>query len=105
VVSGGLFVWLGHLAGTKLGSIEEMRAKIKGVEHWVILGAIVVVGGFLLWMWTRKKSDKPKLADVALEKAAEKAHQRHDAAMASVQPDAPVAPPTTTQVREPQPPV
>jgi len=85
--------------------LNGVHAKIKGVEHWVILGAIVVVGGFVLWMWTRKKSDKPKLADVALEKAAEKAHQRHDAAMASVQPDAPVAPPTTTQVREPQPPV
>jgi membrane protein DedA with SNARE-associated domain len=79
--SGGLFVWLGWLAGSKLGSISEMREKIKGVEHWVILGAILVVGGFVLWMWMRKKSDKPKLADVALEKAAEKAHHRHDAAV------------------------
>src|SRR5829696_1937911 len=72
IVSGGLFVWLGHLAGKKLGSIGEMREKIKGVEHWVILGAVVVVGGFVLWMWMRKKSDKPRLADVALIKAAEK---------------------------------
>ena len=83
IVSGGLFVWLGHLAGTKLGSIDEMRRKIKGVEHWVILGAIVVVTGFVLWLWLRKKSHKPALADVALTKVAEKAHQRHDAAVAA----------------------
>jgi membrane protein DedA with SNARE-associated domain len=103
--SGGLFVWLGWLAGKKLGSIEEMRGKIKGVEHWVILGVIVVVAAFVLWLWLRKKSDKPKLADVALIKAAEKAHHRHDAAMAAIQQDAPAPASTTQPVREPQPPV
>ena len=59
----------------------------------------------VLWLWLRKKSHKPKLADVALTKAAEKAHQRHDAAMASAQPDVPSTTPTTPPVREPQPPV
>jgi membrane protein DedA with SNARE-associated domain len=83
IVSGGLFVWLGHLAGKKLGSIGEMREKIKGVEHWVILGAIVVIAGFVLWLWLRRKSDKPRLADVALIKAAEKIQARHGLADAA----------------------
>jgi membrane protein DedA with SNARE-associated domain len=73
VVSGGLFVWLGWLAGTKLGSIAEMRQKIKGVEHWVIIGAVVLVGLIVLYViWRRRKHQA--LADVALEKAAERAH-------------------------------
>jgi len=74
--SGGLFVWLGWLAGTKLGSIGEMREKIKGVEHWVFGGIALVVIAFVLWLWLRKNHDKPKLSDVALEKVAERI-QRH----------------------------
>ena len=58
-----------------------MREKIKGVEHCVILGVVVVVIALVVWLWLRKKSDKPRLADVALERAAEKAHHRHDAAL------------------------
>ena len=76
IVSGGLFVALGYWAGRKLGSVAEMRQKIKGVEHWVIGGAIVVVAVFVVWLWMRKKSDKPKLSDVALTKAVEKAHHK-----------------------------
>lgn len=77
--SGGLFVWLGWLAGKKLGSIGEMREKIKGVEHWVILSVVLLVVGLIGWFWLRKKSHKPKLADVALEKVAEKAHRHEEA--------------------------
>ncbi|MGB7158771.1 MAG: DedA family protein [Tepidisphaeraceae bacterium] len=77
IVSGGLFVALGYWAGKKLGSVAEMRERIKGVEHWVIGGVIIVVGGVVLWLWLRKKADKPKLSDVALEKVAEKIQQRH----------------------------
>jgi membrane protein DedA with SNARE-associated domain len=78
VFSGGLFVWLGWLAGRKLGSIDEMRQKIKGVEHWVFGGIGLVVVAFVLWLWLRKKHDKPKLSDVALEKVAERIHRRDD---------------------------
>ncbi len=77
--SGGLFVWLGWLAGKKLGSIGEMREKIKGIEHWVFGGIGLVVVAFILWLWLRKKHDKPKLSDVALEKVAERIHRRDPA--------------------------
>ena len=73
IVSGGLFVWLGWLAGKHLGSIGEMRQKIKGVEHWVIVGlvlAVVLVVIYVVW----RKRRRHGLADVALEKVAERAH-------------------------------
>ena len=76
--SGGLFVWLGWLAGTKLGSIGEMRQKIKGVEHYVFGGIALVVIAFVLWLWLRKKHHKPPLSEVALEKVAERIHRRDD---------------------------
>ena len=79
IVSGGLFVALGYWAGKKLGSVEEMRAKIKGVEHWVFGGIGLVIVALIVWWWLRKKSDKPKLSDVALGKVAEKIQQRHGA--------------------------
>jgi membrane protein DedA with SNARE-associated domain len=73
VVSGGLFVWLGWLAGTKLGSIAEMRQKIKGVEHWVIIAAVLAALLIALYVIRRRRLRRG-LADVALEKAAERAH-------------------------------
>ena len=73
--SGGLFVWLGWLAGKKLGSIGQMREKIKGVEHYVFGGIALVVIAFVLWLWLRKKHHKPPLAEVALEKVAERIHR------------------------------
>jgi membrane protein DedA with SNARE-associated domain len=73
--SGGLFVALGYWAGIKLGSIDAMRARIKGIEHWVIIGAVLIVLFADLFIIRRNRQHKPKLADVALDKAAEKAHQ------------------------------
>jgi membrane protein DedA with SNARE-associated domain len=73
--SGGLFVWLGWLAGKKLGSIGQMREKIKGVEHYVFGGIALVVIAFVLWLWLRKKHHKPPLSEVALEKVAERIHR------------------------------
>jgi membrane protein DedA with SNARE-associated domain len=84
VVSGGLFVWLGWLAGRTLGSIGEMRGKIKGVEHWVVIGLLVVVVlvvGYILW----RRRGHPSPAEVVLEKAAERAHRD--------KPESPAAPP------------
>ena len=75
LVSGGLFVVLGYWAGKKLGSISEMRAKIKDYEHWVFIALAVIVLGVIIYYWRRRTTHKPPLADVALEKAVEKAHE------------------------------
>ena len=75
VVSGGLFVGLGYLAGRKFGSIGEMRAKIKDYEHWVFIAIGIIVLAVILYYWWRRRKHKPPLADVALEKAVEKAQE------------------------------
>jgi membrane protein DedA with SNARE-associated domain len=82
LVSGGAFVALGYWAGKKLGSISEMREKIKGVEHYVILGVLLVIAIIALYLVRRKRLHKPKLTDVALAKAAERAQARSQAAAA-----------------------
>lgn len=90
IVSGGLFIWLGHLAGKKLGSISEMRAKIKDYEHWVYIGIGLVVVGFIVYYHSRMKKHKPLLADVALNKVVEKVHEKEH------QKDQPPAPEPST---------
>lgn len=76
--SGGIFVALGYWAGITLGGLDEVRAKIRGIEHWVIMGALLVVLTTAFVMIRRAKAHKPRLADVALTKAAQKAamHQQ-----------------------------
>ena len=83
LVSGGLFILLGYWAGKKLGSIGEMRQKIKGVEHWVFGGIGLAVVVIVLFVWLRRKRHKPVL-DVALDRAAERAahHGPHHSAPA-----------------------
>src|SRR5436190_7976747 len=59
LVSGGLFVALGYYLGKKVGSVEEIRQRIKPVEHWVFLGigaAVVIVVLYLLWRKQRHKT-------------------------------------------------
>jgi len=73
LVSGGMFVALGYWAGKKLGSISEMRERIKGVEHWVFLGLGAAVVLAVLFMWLRKARHRKSVADVALDRAAERA--------------------------------
>ena len=77
IVSGGLFVALGYWAGLRLGSVGEMREKIKGIEHWVILGAVAVLAGAAAIYLIRRKRRKPPIADAVLEKAVEQAGHRH----------------------------
>lgn len=76
LVSGGLFVWLGYWAGKKLGSVGQMREKIKGVEHWVFIGLGVLAVLFVLYLWFRRLRRKP-IMDVALDRAAERAAHGH----------------------------
>jgi membrane protein DedA with SNARE-associated domain len=75
IVSGGLFVALGYWAGSKFGDLNALRAKIKSYEHWVFIGAAVLVGGFVLIKWYRRRQHKPHLTDVALHKAAKTAEE------------------------------
>jgi membrane protein DedA with SNARE-associated domain len=75
VVSGGMFIALGYWAGKKLGSLGEMRERIKGVEHWVFLGIGVVVMLIAVFVWIRRKRHRPPVTDIALERAAERAER------------------------------
>lgn len=102
LVSGGLFVWLGYFAGKKLGSISEMRAKIKDYEHWVFLGLGVVLLCVIFYYWRRHqklKHNKPLLADVALEKVVEKVHEKEQQ-KGTAEHAPPVTPPPSA-LREP----
>jgi membrane protein DedA with SNARE-associated domain len=58
LVSGGLFIWLGYFLGRKFGSVEEIRRKIKPVEHWVIAGIVVAVALFVLFKWRQARREK-----------------------------------------------
>jgi membrane protein DedA with SNARE-associated domain len=73
VVSGGLFISLGYWAGKKLGSVAEMRERIKGVEHWVFLGIAFVVMLIAVFIWLRRKRHRPPVTDIALKRAADRA--------------------------------
>ena len=75
LVSGGLFVALGYWAGIKLGSISEMRQRIKNYEHWVFIVLGVAVAAVVSYYWWRRRRHKPPLADVALEKVVARAHE------------------------------
>src|SRR3954469_10362461 len=57
LVSGGLFIWLGYFLGRKFGSVEEIRRKIKPVEHWVIAGIVVAVVLFVLFKWWQARRE------------------------------------------------
>lgn len=94
IVSGGFFVYLGWLAGTYLGSVSEMREKIKSYEHYVILGFLLVVALIVFYIVWRKRKHTT-LTEVAVKKVehiAEKVAHRHegqqgDSVNPSVKPD------------------
>ena len=73
LVSGGLFLALGHWAGKHFDTItdlSEARKKIAGIEHWVIiglLGALLLVGVYIWW----RKKNRATLSEKAMEKAAD----------------------------------
>jgi len=79
--SGGLFVWLGYLAGKKLGSLDDMRHKIQHYEHYVVMGlvAAAIAFGFYLW-WRRKRHTtlSEKTFEKIVEPAVSKLDQRHE---------------------------
>lgn len=74
IVSGGFFVYLGWLAGRYLGSIGEMREKIKSYEHYVVLGFLLIVALVVLYVvWRRRKHTT--LSEVAVNKVEKIAHK------------------------------
>jgi membrane protein DedA with SNARE-associated domain len=61
LISGGLFVYLGYLAGKHLGSISDMRQRIKHYEHYVIAGGVVLLIlaiAYLVWRHRRLKAER-----------------------------------------------
>ena len=90
LVSGGLFVYLGYLAGKHLGSVADMRRKIGKYEHYVLIGGGILLVLFIAYLVWRHKQVKAERAEEAAasepgEHAAKDA--RADVARANVQTD------------------
>lgn len=79
IVSGGLFIALGHWVGAHLGSIDQLaqfrKEKIGGIEHWVYLGLGVVAVGVVAYIWWRQKT-RVKPSEVLLDRTI--AHVTHE---------------------------
>jgi membrane protein DedA with SNARE-associated domain len=79
--SGGLFVYLGWLAGRKLGSVAQMREKIKNYEHYVVIALIVALALFVVYLWWRRKRHttlSEKTFEKIIEPTVERLHHRHE---------------------------
>lgn len=65
ILSGGLFLALGYFLGNHL---DEIQAKVKGAEEWVVAG--LIVGGLILVafiLWRRKRNQAADLAELQRE--------------------------------------
>jgi membrane protein DedA with SNARE-associated domain len=71
LVSGGLWVWLGHWAGKKLGDLNAMRAKVQHYEHYVIGGIVALAVAFFVYKTWQHRRHKPAITDAALKKVVE----------------------------------
>jgi membrane protein DedA with SNARE-associated domain len=92
LVSGGAWIALGYFVGDH---IDAMREKIHGIEHWVVLGILVVavpsIAFYVLWRRRRHKT----LADIAIKKVVEKAGIELHPPQSSPQSPAAAPPPAT----------
>jgi membrane protein DedA with SNARE-associated domain len=75
LVSGGLFVYLGWLAGRTLGSLADIRKKIEHYEFYVGLTLGVAVAATAVYFWWRHKRHTT-LAEAAFEKVVAPAVQQ-----------------------------
>jgi membrane protein DedA with SNARE-associated domain len=55
IVSGGLFMYLGYLAGKHFGTLDQMREDIHQYEKRVVGVALVIAIGVAVWYWWHKK--------------------------------------------------
>jgi membrane protein DedA with SNARE-associated domain len=72
LVSGGLFMFIGHWFGKNFGSLDQLhqaRKKVAGVEHWVFLGIIALILLLATWIWWRRRTHTTPSIQI-LEKAA-----------------------------------
>ncbi len=80
LVSGGAFIWLGHWVGVHFGTLDQLqkvRKQLAGIEHWVVLGLVVLVLGLIAYIWMRKpKAEAP--ADRLLERAVDRVERRKE---------------------------
>lgn len=72
LISGGLFLWLGHVFGKNL---EVLAEKVKAGERWVF--AVLIIAGVLavIYVWWRRRK-RQALTDAALNKAVHVAQRR-----------------------------
>lgn len=68
IVSGGLFLVLGHWLGKKLGSVAAIKDHLRGAEHWVYGSMFLVLVGLGVYFWVRRLRRKT-VVDVALDEA------------------------------------
>jgi membrane protein DedA with SNARE-associated domain len=66
IVSGGLFLALGFWAGRKLGDLEELRKKIHHYESRVLIGGVVLVFLFMIYLWVKKKIGATAIVEKAM---------------------------------------
>ena len=80
LVSGGAFIWLGHWVGVHYGTLDQLqraRKQLAGVEHWIVLGLVLVVLGLIAYIWMRKpKAEAP--ADRLLERAVDRVERKKE---------------------------
>ncbi len=80
LVSAGAFLWLGHWVGVHFGTLDQLqkaRKELAGIEHWIVLGLVVLVLGLISYIWMRQpKAEAP--ADRLLEKAVDRAERKKD---------------------------
>lgn len=75
LVSGGLFIWLGHWVGTNFGSLEqiqEARKRFSGIEHVVLWVIVLVAAAVVFRWWWRRRKHAPPVADRLLDKVVKK---------------------------------
>jgi membrane protein DedA with SNARE-associated domain len=73
IVSGGLFVYLGYLAGKHFGSIADVRVRIKHYEHYVVIGAVILGLIFAAYFFWRHRKLTAELSEEDARRAAESA--------------------------------
>ena len=83
IVSGGLFLILGHWLGGKLMEPETQK-KIHEFKEWFAAGAVVVGIGLVVWIiWRKRNSQRIIAAEV---KIVEKAEQAKDKMISRMKP-------------------